>query len=251
MTDRDAVINPFRGSHALDLPPLAVMVSSGGDLHRLCKRMALPGPPTTLSMSRIYLADGDAPEYSVTGPMVGAPYAVLILESLIAWGARELFFFGWCGSIAASVKTGDFILPTGAVIDEGTSPQYTGAPSDTVPADKHSIQTLQSVLKEQGLAYHSGTVWSTDAVYRETREKVARFQARSVLAVEMELSALFTVARFRGVRIGAALVVSDELATLTWRPGFRDKRFKTSRKAMIEVIRSLCRHTDPIHPPHP
>ena len=245
MTDRDAVINPFRGDNALNLPPLAFMVSSGGDLHRVCKGMALSGPPTSLSMSRIYLAGDDPPGFSVTGPMVGAPYAVLIMESLIAWGAENLFFFGWCGSISDAVKTGDVILPTGAVIDEGTSPQYFGTPLDTVPADPHAVRTLRSALDERGLTYHSGTVWSTDAVYRETREKVAWFQSRSVLAVEMELSALFTVARFRGVRIGAALVVSDELATMTWRPGFRNKRFKTSRKAMIEVIRSLCRKTPP------
>lgn len=237
----DAIINPFKGDNALHLPPFAVMVSSGGDLHRLCKDMSLLGPSSTVSMSRIYLEDGDSPGFSITGPMVGAPYAVLIMETLIAWGAREIFFFGWCGSISDIVKTGDMIVPTGAMIEEGTSPLYAGTALDTVPADEGVAEKIGSVLEEQGLAYHRGTVWSTDAVYRETREKVAWFQSRKVLAVEMELSALFTVARYRGVRIGAALAVSDELADLTWRPGFKDKRFKTSRKAMMEVIRSLCR----------
>jgi len=58
--------------------------------------------------------------------------------------------------------------------------------------------------------------------------------------VEMELSALLTVARFRGVAAGAILVVSDELASLTWRPGFRDPLFTAARKAVCEVLSTLC-----------
>jgi hypothetical protein len=49
-----------------------------------------------------------------------------------------------------------------------------------------------------------------------------------------------TVARFRGVAAGAILVVSDELADLTWRPGFRDPRFAAARKAVCEVLSTLC-----------
>jgi len=58
--------------------------------------------------------------------------------------------------------------------------------------------------------------------------------------VDMELSALFTVARFRRVEIGALLVVSDELGTLSWRPGFSSGRFNRSRKMAAEVIPAIC-----------
>ena len=37
---------------------------------------------------------------SFIGPFIGAPYAVVLLESLIAWGVREVVFFGWCGSVS-------------------------------------------------------------------------------------------------------------------------------------------------------
>ena len=60
---------------------------------------------------------------------------------------------------------------------------------------------------------------------RETREKVERYQKEGVLAVEMEISALFTVAKFRGAELGAMPVVSDELATFKWRPGFKMEEF--------------------------
>ena len=45
----------------------------------------------------------------------------------------------------------------------------------------------------------------------------------------MEMAALFTVARFRQVAAAGLLVVSDELATLQWQPGYRSEPFRRGR----------------------
>ena len=90
------------------------------------------------------------------------------------------------------------------------------------------------------IKFHDGIVWTTDAIYRETQEKLEYYQAKDVLAVDMELSALFTVGRFRNIEIGSILVVSDELSTYKWRPGFREKRFIKTRKIVAEAIKNLC-----------
>jgi uridine phosphorylase len=83
---------------------------------------------------------------------------------------------------------------------------------------------------------HRGTVWSTDAPFRETVGKVGAYQAAGVLAVDMETSALFAVARFRGIRLASLLVVSDELSSLSWRPGFKDPRFQAIRSRAIHHL---------------
>jgi len=83
------------------------------------------------------------------------------------------------------------------------------------------------------VAFHSGKVWTTDAIYRETEAKVLAYGSQGMLAVEMEMSALFTVARFRGVALAGLLIVSDELFTLTWRHGLRDNRFQHSRQQAV------------------
>jgi hypothetical protein len=41
------------------------------------------------------------------------------------------------------------------------------------------------------------------------------------------------------VDLGAILVVSDELSTLSWRPGFKHQRFLEGRKIACTVIREL------------
>ena len=166
----------------------------------------------------------------------------MLMEPLIAWGAREILFMGWCGAISPRVEIGDIIVPTEAVIDEGTSPGYGAAALEIAHPAETLRRRITSALSARGREFHEGPVWSTDAIYRETPEKVARFQARNALAVEMEVSALFTVGRFRGVQVGAVLVVSDELTTFSWKPGFKDDRFRQSRGTVIEVLKDLCQN---------
>ena len=237
----DAIINPVKGKKAPALGPLAVMVSSQGDVSALCNLMGLNGKPAAhLMMSQVRMPDDPAPRFSLTGPVVSAAYAVMLLETLVAWGAREILYFGWCGSLSPHVRIGDIVLPTGAIIDEGTSPGYDGKPLGTALPSEKLTASIRTALSTRDIACHEGLIWSTDAIYRETREKVEYFQARNAMGVEMELSALFTVGKFRNVRVGAVLVVSDELATFTWQPGFKDKRFRNSRAAVAEVISTLC-----------
>ena len=238
MDATDAVINPIRRKTDPQLAPLALMVANGGDLQRLGRRLALVNPRRrNVLMSRIVFGEDLV---SLTGPLLGAPYAAMLLETLIAWGAREIVFWGWCGGIAPQVKIGDIIVPTGALIDEGTSGHYDAGGEGAVRPCEHLGARVRAALEHRGVPVHQGLVWSTDGFFRETRERVAHFRRLNALAVEMETSALLSVARFRRVRLAAVLVVSDELGRSQWRPGFDSVRFKHSRTAVCEVITSLC-----------
>jgi len=172
---------------------------------------------------------------SLAGPAVGAPQAVLILEKLIALGARRVILLGWTGGLNPALSPGDLILPDEAISEEGTSRHY----SDNV-RPKPSLgllQSMQKALKEADLSYHQGPVWTTDAPYRETIDKVRAFQSQGVLGVDMETSALYTVGAFRGIETAALLIVSDDLSKMTWRHGFREPRFLEARE---KVSRFLC-----------
>jgi uridine phosphorylase len=237
-----AIVSPVKGRRSPDIGPAGLLVACQPDLDTLCRRHQLDSRQAApLLMSRVYPADGSSPPgFTLCGPVMGAPYAVMVMESLIAWGLRRMLFFGWCGAISPRVAIGDIILPNRALIDEGTSRHY-GACQDRParPATRLLAET-RAALARKGLAFHEGAIWTTDAIYRETPTKLQHFRERQAIGVEMELSALLTVARFRGVAAGAILVVSDELTSLTWRPGFRDPRFTAARKAVCEVLSALC-----------
>ncbi len=169
---------------------------------------------------------------TLAGPAPGAPYAVMVLEKLIALGVQTVVALGWCGSLKAEVKIGDLIIPESAHSEEGTSGHYPLIEPRPQPA-AGLCRVMRNLLESAGVAFHSGQVWTTDAFYRETEAKVLTYGSQGMLAVEMEMSALFTVARFRGVALAGLLIVSDELFTLTWRHGLRDNRFQRSRQQAV------------------
>jgi purine-nucleoside phosphorylase len=177
------------------------------------------------------------------GPHMGAPYATMVEESLIARGARTLVVFGWCGSLSTDLSIGDIVLVDGAIADEGTSRNYmeSGEPFPRILPDTDLRARLGSELDARKIAFKPGTVWTTDAIYRETAHKVEFFRNRGAAGVDMECSALFAVAGFRRVKIAAILVVSDELGTMTWKPGFKSKSFKAARKQVADLLLDLSR----------
>jgi uridine phosphorylase len=160
------------------------------------------------------------------------------MEKLIALGAEGIWVSGWCGSLQPGVRIGDFVIPTGAVSEEGTSGHY---PVEDRPArsDEDLSGRIGEALDRRDLKYHKGRIWTTDAPYREIPSKVKHYQSLGVLAVDMETAALMTVARFRGIRFGGLLVVSDELFSLAWRKGFSKKRFKERVKIACDLMLAL------------
>jgi len=242
MAIHDAIIFPKKGKHSPQLGPVGVIAGTETDLTLLCRLLDFDKTQSQkLFTSRLYVSGQPNADFSLSGPLIGAPYAAMVLETLIAWGVRKILFLGWCGSISTKAKIGDIIVPTSAIIDEGTSGHYKKDDNRMSFPSELMVAKLRAALDQKCLKYHHGPVWSTDAIYRETRDKVENYQRQDVIGVEMEISALFTVAQFRKVDIGAMVVVSDELAAFKWRPGFKMDAFKHGRKAACTVIRDICR----------
>ncbi len=239
----NAIIDPVKGKKAPFPGPFAVMLTSSQELAFIKEEMGIEWYKKDLKnvmMSRIHIDSSSPPRFSLAGPVVGAPYAAMILETLICWGAKEIVYFGWCGSISPGTKTGDIIIADGAIIDEGTSPAYGGKMLGNVFADYELKDKIEKAFIEEKTEFHNGLIWTTDAIYRETPAKVEYFRKRNALGVEMEASALFTIGKFRNVKTAAILVVSDELSTGKWVPGFHYDEFKQSRKAISKIIKKLC-----------
>lgn len=186
--------------------------------HRLLRHLGTPPPqPQPMMRQPWYNPEGRA--FSVMPSPIGAPVAVMLLEQLIALGARRFLYLGFCGALEPTLAIGDLFIPQQAIREEGTSYHYLPAGVEPLAA-----AAMTDLLKEegerQGVQTRQGRLWTTDAPYRETAEKIAGFRAAGVQAVDMEVAALLAVAAFRGCEVAALLVVSDECYHPTWRPGF-------------------------------
>ena len=232
-----AIIRPPRRRRDDPIGELAIMAATHPDLAQLRRRLELTdekGEP--LYLSRYYPGAPPLATFGLAGPFMGAPLAAMLMETLAAWGARRFVFVGWCGALAPPLQNGDIVVPCGAFADEGTTRAY-GCDQDRIaPASPDFQSALNNHLLQSGIDCQEGLVWTTDAVFRETEDKVRRYRDLGALAVEMELSALYTVGRHLNVDLGAILVVSDELSTFKWRPGFKTDRFKSARAAVCEAI---------------
>jgi uridine phosphorylase len=177
--------------------------------------------------------------WTVAGPALGAPAAVLALEKLIVLGARRILVLGPCGSLAAEAPIGTVVVPTEAVSEEGTSRLYGAEADRPLTVAGPAVQGLEATLAEAGIPHQRGRVWTTDAPYRETRRKVQEFQAQGIVGVEMELAACLAAGAFRGVTVAGLFVVSDELFALQWVKGFDNPSFVDAFRQVVEVLPAL------------
>ena len=180
------------------------------------------------------MPENHGPVY-LSGPFLGAPHAVMGMEKLIALGAKRIWVLGWCGSLQPHLRIGDLVVPVSALSEEGTSQHY---PIGGIPpgASEELSGRIVNALNKNERAFLKGGVWTTDAPFRETPEKIEFYQKRGVLAVEMELSALMTLALYRKVKLGGLLVVSDELFNLKWHTGFSNPKLKGSSRYAGELL---------------
>ncbi|UCG11179.1 MAG: nucleoside phosphorylase [Deltaproteobacteria bacterium] len=243
--DDVVVIESFRGRREKPSAPTAIVACAETDRRRF-SRLTAPkqGRVSKAYNARFVDVSFGGRTITVAGPVIGSPQAVLVLEKLVALGSRTIVVLGWCGSLQSHVRIGDLLLPNAACSEEGTSAHYPVDSADFLP-DRILFSCLREHFEQNALAHHIGPVWTTDAPLRETVTKVRAYGEEGFLAVEMEMSALFRVAAFRDVRLAGLLVVSDELFTLAWKPGFRDNRFKRACAAATRTLLNFCANLPP------
>lgn len=161
----------------------------------------------------------DGVTIGIVGLAVGAPFAVLVAEQLFASGCRLLLSVTSAGQItpvpgpSAGTLTPYFVLIDRALRDEGTSFHYL-APSLFAEADRALADRAFAALAVLPVPVHRGTVWTTDAPYRETEEAIKAARAHGALAVEMEAAALYAFAQARRRDVLCFAHVTNQMARI-------------------------------------
>lgn len=165
---------------------------------------------------------------------IGSPLIAAKMEELIAWGVQQFISIGTAGSLQSKVGIGDIVVCEKAIRDEGTSHHYL-PPTKYIHAPRRMTNKLQNLLKKASIPYHIGSTWTTDSFYRQTAEEVQYYQKEGVLTVEMEAAAMFAVAHFYQVDLGAMFAISDSHADLVWQPHFEDERPLLGLRSLLKI----------------
>ena len=240
----ESIVQPYRSPGDPEAPEAVALVPAPFAYYRAARRMK--GRDGSAGESRLDFfhlcrPSGADESWALAGPALGAPASVLALEKLVVLGARRILLVGPCGSIAPEAPIGTVIVPTEAVSEEGTSRLYGAEPTEPIPVPDAPRRGLEAALEGIGISHARGSVWTTDAPYRETRTKVEGHRADGVIVVEMELAACLAAGAFRGVAVAGLLVVSDELFGPEWLKGFDDKRFIAAFQRLVDALPALLR----------
>jgi purine-nucleoside phosphorylase len=82
----------------------------------------------------------------------------------------------------------------------------------------------------------TGKVWTTDAPYRETRNKVLKRKEEGCLCVDMECSAITALAQFRNKEIFQFFYAADNLDSAKWDKRSLGSNEKLSDKEKIGLL---------------
>lgn len=154
-------------------------------------------------------------QISVQGTGMGVPSISIYVNELIqSYGVNKLIRVGTCGAIQKDVNVRDVILAQGSTSDSRIN-QLVFNGIDYAPlADFELLKNAYDVGIAKGMNIRVGNVFTSDTFYRDNAKEVNELLAKyNVLAVEMETTALYTLAAKYDRQALSVLTVSDHILT--------------------------------------
>ncbi len=151
---------------------------------------------------------------SVQGSGMGQPsMAIYVNELFTSYDVESVVRVGSCGALTEELGLRDVVIASGACTDSSMNRiRFEGL--DYAPvADFGLLRAAVEAAERRGTDVHVGLLFSSDSFYAARPELVSRMVGYGVLAVEMEASALYTLAAQHGRRALAICTVSDHVVT--------------------------------------
>ena len=147
---------------------------------------------------------------SVQGSGMGQPsMAIYVNELFESYDVASIIRVGSCGALSEKVAVRDVIIASGACTDSAMN-RITFEGLDYAPvADFGLLRAAADAAPDA----HVGLIFSGDSFYASRPELTSRMVEYGVLAIEMEASALYTLAAKFGRRALAICTVSDHVVT--------------------------------------
>ena len=150
---------------------------------------------------------------SVMGHGMGMPsIGIYTYELFNFYGVKTIIRVGSAGAIQTDLHVGDLVIAQGACTNSNYAAQYE-LPGTYAPiGDFQLLRKAAESCDRMGYAYQVGNVLSSDVFYSENPH-TDKWVKMGVLAVEMEIAALYMNAVRSGNRALAICTVSDHIIT--------------------------------------
>lgn len=173
----------------------------------------------------------------ITLGYAGCPSCGGNLDLFNAMGITKVMFCGGGGVLDRNIEVGQLLVVDGAIRDEGFSYHYI-EPSRYIYTKTEVTEKIIRYLEDNSISYIRGLTWTTDAIFRETADRIARRQEEGAKIVEMEQAGCIAVAEFRDFDYGALIYGGDDVSQEEW-----SSRSWRSRKGIRYDLVMLCKKT--------
>lgn len=181
---------------------------------------------------------------SVQTTGMGCPSAAIVTEELHQLGAEAAIRVGTCGVVDPALEPGHLVIVQGAIPLDGTTRHYlNGRPYAPLP-DYQVVEALVQAARETKVKHHVGLIATEDGFYANTPEAAKDWAKWGVKAFEMESSAIFTVAKLRGMKAGTLLTVVNQIGDTAFAPpGVIQKGVENMARVGLEALLLIHQRT--------
>ncbi len=150
---------------------------------------------------------------SVMGHGMGIPsISIYTYELYNFYGVKQIIRVGSAGSIHPDLNIGDLAIAMGACTASNYAAQYEMPGTSAPIADFDLLRGAVDECERRGFHYRVGNVMSADVFYSENAHN-DKWINMGVLAVEMEIAALYMNAARSGNRALGICTISDNIIT--------------------------------------
>ncbi|QCJ41136.1 purine-nucleoside phosphorylase [Bacillus sp. S3] len=179
-------------------------------------------------------------QVSVQGTGMGNPSMSIYATELINdYGAKKLIRIGTCGAMQKELKIRDIILAQAVSSDSNMTEKIFYGCNYAPTADFSLLMKAYQEAQSKNATVYVGNIYNSDEFYRETLDRLHKFMDFGVLAVEMESTALYTLAAKYGVKALSILTVGSQLLT---NERLTHKESEKSFYEMVEIALNTAIH---------
>ncbi|HLQ95158.1 MAG TPA: purine-nucleoside phosphorylase [Pseudogracilibacillus sp.] len=152
---------------------------------------------------------------SVQGSGMGVPSISIYAHELMnEYGVQTLIRVGTCGAMQEDIAIRDVILAQGATTDSQVNKLALNGLDYAPLANFDLLKNAHNIAENKHLTTHVGNVFTSDVFYRDDAEAFnALLTQYKILGVEMESTALYTLAAKFNRKALSILTVSDHIIT--------------------------------------
>jgi purine-nucleoside phosphorylase len=201
----------------------------GANKGEIAERVLLPGDPLRAKfVAEHFLEEANCYNevrgmYGYTGLYKGVPVSVqgtgmgnpsmsiYATELIVDYEVKKLIRIGTCGAMQSEINIRDIIIAQAVSSDSNMTEKIFHGCNFAPTADFSLLMKAYQQAQAKNANVFVGNIYNSDEFYRENLDRLHKFMDFGVLAVEMESTALYTLAAKYGVKALSILTVGSQL----------------------------------------